>query len=79
MKSSPVRKKSTSSSSTADEDDISNIPSLQMRIQIISQRVSLKQVNFINNGESFTITTMQITVILFKKKHLFFLEFVKAC
>ena len=41
MKSCPVRKKATSSSSTADEDDISNIPSLQMRIQIISQRVSI--------------------------------------
>jgi hypothetical protein len=45
MKSSGVRKKSTSSSSTADEDDISNIPSLQMRIQIISQRVSTFRVH----------------------------------
>ena len=39
IKGSPTRKKSTSSN-TADEDDISNIPSLQTRIQIISQRVS---------------------------------------
>lgn len=39
IKSSPCRKKSTSSNAT-DEDDISNIPSLQTRIQIISQRVS---------------------------------------
>ena len=37
MKGSPARKKSTSSS---EEDDISNIPSLKMRIQLISQRVS---------------------------------------
>lgn len=36
MKGSPHRKKSLST----DEDDISNIPSLKMRIQIISQRVS---------------------------------------
>lgn len=41
IKSSPIRKKSTSSSSVTDEDDISNIPSLQMRIQIISQRVRI--------------------------------------
>merc|ERR1712004_19435 len=40
MKSSPCRKKSTSSL-TQEEEDISNIPSLQARIQIISQRVSL--------------------------------------
>ena len=33
------RKKSTASTDT-EEDDISNIPSLQMRIQIIRQRVS---------------------------------------
>ena len=41
MKSSPSRKKSTSSNSglTPEEEDISNIPSLQTRIQIISQRV----------------------------------------
>ena len=37
VKGSPARKKSTSS--TGDEDDISNIPSLKMRIQVISQRV----------------------------------------
>ena len=36
VKGSPARKKSTSST---DEDDISNIPSLKMRIQVISQRV----------------------------------------
>jgi hypothetical protein len=42
MKGSPVRKKSTSSS---EEDDISNIPSLKMRIQVISQRVSISFVN----------------------------------
>ncbi len=36
-KGSPARKKSTSSS---EEDDIANIPSLKMRIQVISQRVS---------------------------------------
>ena len=36
MKGSPTRKKSTSST---EEDDISNIPSLKMRIQVISQRV----------------------------------------
>ena len=36
VKGSPTRKKSTSST---DEDDISNIPSLKMRIQVISQRV----------------------------------------
>ena len=41
MKNSPARKKSTSSNTT-EEDDISNIPSLQTRIQIISQRVSIK-------------------------------------
>ena len=40
MKSSPSRKKSTSSL-TQEEEDISNIPSLQTRIQIISQRVSV--------------------------------------
>ena len=34
-----ARKKSTASSTSTDEDDISNIPSLQTRIQIISQRV----------------------------------------
>lgn len=40
MKSAPSRKKSTASSSgVEDEEDISNIPSLQTRIQIISQRV----------------------------------------
>ena len=33
------RKKSTASTDN-EEDDISNIPSLQMRIQIIQQRVS---------------------------------------
>lgn len=38
MKGSPSRKKSTSST---DEEDISNIPDLKMRIQIISQRVSV--------------------------------------
>jgi hypothetical protein len=43
-----VRKKSTSSSSTAEEDDISNIPSLQMRIQIISQRVSARTSKSLN-------------------------------
>ena len=34
---SPTRKKSTSSN--AEEEDISNVPSLQMRIQILQQRV----------------------------------------
>lgn len=39
---SPSRKKSTCSNSgvtTQEEDDISNLPSLEMRIQVISQRV----------------------------------------
>merc|ERR1712001_808825 len=40
IKGSPTRKKSTCSN-TADEDDISNIPSLQTRIQIISQRLGI--------------------------------------
>ena len=39
MKSPGARKKSTASTDT-EEDDISNIPSLQMRLQIIQQRVS---------------------------------------
>ena len=38
LKSSPQRKKSTSSSN--DEEDLMNVPSLQMRIQILQQRVS---------------------------------------
>ena len=38
----PSRKKSTAS--TDEEDDISNIPSLQMRIQIIQQRVSYHKI-----------------------------------
>lgn len=41
----PSRKKSTAS--TDEEDDISNIPSLQMRIQIIQQRVSYHTTSFI--------------------------------
>ena len=45
------RKKSTASTDT-EEDDISNIPSLQMRIQIIQQRVS--GVIFYNISFSFT-------------------------
>ena len=43
MKSTPSRKKSTSSSNgggMGEDEDLSNIPSLQTRIQIISQRVS---------------------------------------
>ena len=44
-----ARKKSTASSTSTDEDDISNIPSLQTRIQIISQRV--------NNNSLFTNLT----------------------
>ena len=35
-----ARKKSTASTDTDNEDDISNIPSMQMRLQIIQQRVS---------------------------------------
>ena len=35
-----ARKKSTASTDTDNEDDISNIPSLNMRLQIIQQRVS---------------------------------------
>jgi ovo-like protein len=55
MKSSPSRKKSTSSNSgmTPDEEDISNIPSLQTRIQIISQRLGIPPdapIELINGG-----------------------------
>ncbi|TRY73157.1 hypothetical protein TCAL_02209 [Tigriopus californicus] len=49
MKGSPNRKKSLST----DEDDISNIPSLKMRIQIISQRIGIPadaQIELINGG-----------------------------
>jgi len=52
IKASPVRKKSTSSNTT-DEDDISNIPSLQTRIQIISQRLGIPPdapIELINGG-----------------------------
>ena len=41
LKSSPQRKKSTSSSN--DEEDLMNVPSLQMRIQILQQRVGPSQ------------------------------------
>jgi len=53
MKSSPVRKKSTSSNCTQEEEDISNIPSLQTRIQIISQRLGIPPdapIELINGG-----------------------------
>ena len=63
MKSSPTRKKSTNSSSSisaasttstsSDEDDISNIPSLKMRIQLISQRLGIppdSPIELINGG-----------------------------
>eukprot|EP00095_Tigriopus_kingsejongensis_P006155 maker-scaffold40_size501252-snap-gene-0.17 protein:Tk06155 transcript:maker-scaffold40_size501252-snap-gene-0.17-mRNA-1 annotation:"protein ovo" len=49
MKGSPQRKKSLST----DEDDISNIPSLKMRIQIISQRIGIPAdmpIELINGG-----------------------------
>merc|ERR1719361_2101861 len=52
IKGSPTRKKSTSSN-TADEEDISNIPSLQTRIQIISQRLGIPPdapIELINGG-----------------------------
>jgi len=52
MKGSPSRKKSTSTN-TDDEDDISNIPSLQTRIQIISQRLGIPPdvpIELINGG-----------------------------
>merc|ERR1711976_165881 len=52
MKSSPSRKKSTSSL-TQEEEDISNIPSLQTRIQIISQRLGIPPdvpIELINGG-----------------------------
>merc|ERR1719367_2212025 len=52
IKASPVRKKSTCSNTT-DEDDISNIPSLQTRIQIISQRLGIPPdapIELINGG-----------------------------
>ena len=42
MRTSPQRKKSTSSSN--DEEDLMNVPSLQMRIQILQQRVSTKSI-----------------------------------
>jgi len=51
IKASPVRKKSTSSNT--DEDDISSIPSLQTRIQIISQRLGIPPdapIELINGG-----------------------------
>ena len=41
MRVAPQRKKSTSSSN--DEEDLMNVPSLQMRIQILQQRVSCKK------------------------------------
>ena len=40
IKTPSARKKSTASTDTDNEDDISNIPSLNMRLQIIQQRVS---------------------------------------
>ena len=46
MRTSPQRKKSTSSSN--DEEDLMNVPSLQMRIQILQQRVMHKQQTHIN-------------------------------
>jgi len=52
IKSSPCRKKSTSSL-TQEEEDISNIPSLQARIQIISQRLGIPPdapIELINGG-----------------------------
>ena len=45
MRSSPLRKKSASSSN--DEEDLMNAPSIEMRIQILQQRVSSKAVNLI--------------------------------
>ena len=45
MRSSPPRKKSASSSN--DEEDLMNTPSLEMRIQILQQRVSSEAVNLI--------------------------------
>ncbi len=57
MKGSPTRKKSTSSSGNgSEEDDISSIPSLKMRIQIISQRLGIPPdmpVELINGGHGF--------------------------
>ena len=47
MRVAPQRKKSTSSSN--DEEDLMNVPSLQMRIQILQQRVSCKQKKFKND------------------------------
>ena len=59
--SSPSRKKSTSSSSGSgsgsdEHDDISNIPSLKMRIQVISQRLGIPPdmpIELINGGHGF--------------------------
>ena len=48
MKSPGARKKSTASTDT-EEDDISNIPSLQMRLQIIQQRVSNLNTSTVHN------------------------------
>ena len=42
--SSSSRKKSTSTGSTPEEDELASIPSLQMRIKILQQRVILKRV-----------------------------------
>ena len=50
-----ARKKSTASSTSTDEDDISNIPSLQTRIQIISQRVNNN--SLFNNLKKKTLFT----------------------
>ena len=58
MKSSPCRKKSTSSL-TQEEEDISNIPSLQARIQIISQRVSLILKAFLAHCDNHNQSSMQ--------------------
>merc|ERR1712156_994347 len=52
MKGSPARKKSTWAN-TQEEEDISNIPSLQARIQIISQRLGIPPdapIELINGG-----------------------------
>jgi len=56
MKSTPSRKKSTSSSNgggMGEDEDLSNIPSLQTRIQIISQRLGIPPdapIELINGG-----------------------------
>ena len=74
MKSSPSRKKSTSSL-TQEEEDISNIPSLQTRIQIISQRVSvlrdfiskrMQNIFFFDTQSSINIFPSQVSWQLLK-------------